>query len=601
MQILRHGPGNAEPNASWELLGETPIEDAELPSAYFRFKLEKQGYETVLDVRHTADFDSEKGGMIGSERSWQLLPEGMRPPGMIEVQGNKDIPTFLVDRHEVTNREFKEFVVSGGYQNPDYWQYEFVFEGRVLDLEAALVRLVDQTGRPGPSTWDAGDYPDGMDDYPVTGVSWYEATAYAEFAGKNLPTIDHWYRACGTHVGVAHFVFSGLLIPMSNFDADGPMPVGSSRAMSPLGAVDMAGNIREWCFNSAPSGRCIRGGAWDDATYMFWNISQADPFDRSERIGFRCVMYTDETELPANLFDPYVPTEKRDLLTETPVGDDVFEAYLAQYAFDPTPLEASVDVRHEDNDDWFRESVSYAAAYDGDRIVGQLFLPKNVDPPYQAVLYFPGAGAVSARSTEFIEERGEFQSNIASLLKTGRAVLYPAYRGTHERSTGIPPGLPGSQDATLEFSNFQIKIVKDVMRSVDYLQSRPDIQADKIAYYGRSWGGGIANLALAVEDRFQAAVLNIGGMSVRSAPRPEVDYVNFAPRVTVPVLMLNGRYDLAMLYESEVKPMYQLLGTPEEHKRLIVYETDHWIDHREVTKETLAWLDAYLGPVTATW
>jgi pimeloyl-ACP methyl ester carboxylesterase len=76
-----------------------------------------------------------------------------------------------------------------------------------------------------------------------------------------------------------------------------------------------------------------------------------------------------------------------------------------------------------------------------------------------------------------------------------------------------------------------------------------------------------------------------------------VDYLNYTPRVSVPVLMLNGRYDLAMLFEAEVRPMYQLLGTPEDHKRLIVYDTDHFIDHREVVKETLAWLDRYLGPV----
>ena len=88
----------------------------------------------------------------------------------------------------------------------------------------------------------------------------------------------------------------------------------------------------------------------------------------------------------------------------------------------------------------------------------------------------------------------------------------------------------------------------------------------------------VANIALAVADRLKAAVLNVGGLSVHGTPRPEVDYVNFTPSVTIPVLMLNGRFDLALLYESEVQPMFELLGTPEEDKHLIVYETDHWID-----------------------
>jgi hypothetical protein len=43
--------------------------------------------------------------------------------------------------------------------------------------------------------------------------------------------------------------------------------------------------------------------------------------------------------------------------------------------------------------------------------------------------------------------------------------------------------------------------------------------------------------------------------------------------------------------------MYELLGTPDEHKELKVYETDHFIPRNEVIKETLAWLERYLGPV----
>jgi dienelactone hydrolase len=588
-----------DPDAPWEHLGTTPVDGAELPSAYFRWKIEKSGYEQVLDARHASDFDFEKGVMKRGDRSWALAPAGSRPKGMVVVPGNDEVPEFLVDRHEVTNREFKEFVSSGGYQTTDYWQHEFVLEGRVIDRDEALAMFVDQTGRPGPATWDAGDFPDGLDDYPVTGVSWYEAAAYAEFAGKSLPTIDHWYRARGTHVGVAQWVFTGLLMPMSNFGGDGPMAAGSSHAMTPLGAEDMAGNVREWCFNSSPAGRCLRGGAWNDASYMFENVTQADPFDRTVKNGFRCVKLTGETAVPEDLFDPYAPAAKRDLMTETPVADEIFEAYLAQYAYDPTPLQSSTDARNDRSDDWIRESVSYAAAYGDERVTAQLFLPKNMNPPYQAVVYFPGSGAFDAKSTELVEQRGEFQSNVAFLLKTGRAVLYPAYRGTHERKMGIEPSIHWSMAPTIEHSNFQINLIKDVMRSVDYLQSRPDIQGDKIAFFGFSWGGIIANLALAVEDRFEAAVLNVGGMNVRDTPRPEVDYINFAPRITVPVLMLNGRFDLALLYEAEVKPMHHFLGTPDEHKRLIVYETDHWIDNREVARETLAWFDRYLGPVSS--
>ena len=61
--------------------------------------------------------------------------------------------------------------------------------------------------------------------------------------------------------------------------------------------------------------------------------------------------------------------------------------------------------------------------------------------------------------------------------------------------------------------------------------------------------------------------------------------------------MLNGKYDTLLPYETHQKPMFDLLGTPAEHKRLILYETDHLPPRNELIKETLAWLDRYLGPV----
>ena len=586
----------SRPDAPWESLGTTPIESAVLPATHLRWKVEKPGYEPVLDVSHTHGWNSDAGGVGPLDKLWRLDEIGQRPQDMLRIPGNREMPPFLADRYEVTNLQFKQFVDAGGYQNPEYWGHEFVGADGPLDHQTALALLVDQTGRPGPSTWEAGDYPDGQDDFPVTGVSWYEAAAFAEFVGKSLPTIHHWGRASGIFVGLAQWSFTGLLYPMSNFGGQGPMAVGASGAMTPLGAMDMAGNVREWCFNTAPDGRCLRGGAWNDPTYMFSNITQADSFDRSPKNGVRLVTYGDH-DIPDELYSGYALAESRKLLDETPVSDEVFAAYRVLFDYDSIPLDARVEERHDDNDDWVREKVSYTAAYGGERITAQLFLPTNVSPPYQAILYFPGSGAIPAGPTDRVEQRREFRSNIAFLLKTGRAVLYPAYRGTHERRHDIPSGVHWNLDPTHEFTTFQVNIAKDARRSLDFLQSRPDIDPDLIAYSGFSWGGTMANLVLAVDERFKAAVLNVGALAARNTPRPEVDYLNYTPRVTVPVLMLNGRFDLAQLFETEVKPMYELLGTPDVHKQLIVYETDHFIDHREVVKETLAWFDRYLGPV----
>lgn len=77
-----------------------------------------------------------------------------------------------------------------------------------------------------------------------------------------------------------------------------------------------------------------------------------------------------------------------------------------------------------------------------------------------------------------------------------------------------------------------------------------------------------------------------------------MDELNFAPRVKIPVLMLNGRFDFFYPVETSEEPMFRLLGTAKGHKRRVVYETGHNIPRNELIKETLDWLDRYLGPVT---
>jgi dipeptidyl aminopeptidase/acylaminoacyl peptidase len=123
-----------------------------------------------------------------------------------------------------------------------------------------------------------------------------------------------------------------------------------------------------------------------------------------------------------------------------------------------------------------------------------------------------------------------------------------------------------------------------------------DIDQDKIGYYGHSWGGRIGGIIPAVEDRLKLSILIIGGNGAARA-YPEADVINYLPRIKIPVLMLNGRYDPQFPFETSVKPFFNLIGTPEKDKRLCVYETDHNVPKSELIKETLNWLDKYFGPV----
>jgi serine/threonine protein kinase/dienelactone hydrolase len=585
----------ADRNGAWRVLGRTPLKEIRVPWATYRWRFEREGYETVESGQNTYSYSEEEK----IQRTLDKADE--RPPGMVRVMGYDfesvgHVGDFYIDRLEVSNRQYKEFVDAGGYRNPRYWKHPFIKNGKVVSWEEAMAEFQDGTGRPGPSTWQASDYPDGRSEYPVTGVSWYEANAYAEFRGRSVPTVWHWKLATGEPLG---FNGSGFLTSMyeaSNFGGTGPAPVGSHQGMGGFGALDMAGNIREWNWNETEEGRCVAGGAWDDATYMYLDESQRPPWDRSPGNGFRCALYIDPEKIPQKTFEKHAFRPIRDYRKEEPVADSIFDVYRTQFAYDATELNAIVEERDDSAEDWVREKVTFDTAYPGERVIAQLFLPKNATPPFQTVIYYPGSNAVYTDKPLGAELR-EFKWNLAYLVKNGRAVMYPVYKGTYERAADqiLEIHLPGEkyQHAHREYL---IKWVKDFSRSVDYLTTRPDIDSEKLAYYGFSWGGLVGPVIMAVEERIAASILNLGGFASYSE-LPEVHGLNYAPRVRIPTLMLNGRYDQTFPLETDVMVLHDLLGTTEADKRLIVYDSDHFIPTKEKVKETLAWLDRYLGMV----
>jgi dienelactone hydrolase len=588
------------PQSEWEYLGVSPIENIQLPVGFFRWRMEKEGYETVFAGVPTFDLDlTARRYIIPNDIVRVLDKKGTIPPGMVRVKGQGEVGDFFIDKYEVTNRQFKEFVDRGGYEKGEYWKYKFIKDGREIAWEDAVRQFIDTTGKPGPAMWQDGDLPVGQEDHPVSGVSWYEAAAYADFVGKNLPTAEHWGIAASGMSNVLQWMgFNTLLGPMSNFDGQGPAPVGSYPGMNAHGAYDLAGNVREWCWNETPQGRVIRGGAWNDATYMYGSWSQTPPLDRSPKNGFRCVLYLAPNMIPPSAFAPTEHRQARDFYQETPVPEAIFQVYKEQFDYDKTDLNARLEWKDEKSEDWIQEKISFDAAYDNERITAYLFLPKGGTPPYQTVIYVPSSASVAQRSSEDLDTYLEFCFFLAPLVETGRAVFYPVYKGTFERGSNelfaIHGG--GGDHHAHQYTDFLVKVVKDFRRCIDYLQQeRPDIDGQRLAYCGFSWGANYGAIIPAVEDRLGASVLAVAGMPGNR--RPQVDGFNSVSRVTVPTLMLNGKYDLNVRYETRVKPMFDLLGTPADKKELKLYETDHFIPREDLIKETQAWLDLYLGPV----
>lgn len=575
--------------SEWEELGTTPVTVRRFPLGQSRVRFELEGYAT-----------RELAGNAGElhDAAVVLRPEGTYPDGMIPVTGAagndsyglfvpglEQLPTlelgeFLMAEAEVTNREFATFVNSGGYRDSTCWEHPFVEDGVTLSFEDAVARFTDATGRPGPATWDAGTFREGEGEFPVGGVSWYEAAAYSCFKGVSLPTVYHWYSAANP--GSSHFV-----VPLSNYGG-GPARVKQYQGVSRDGIYDLAGNVREWAANATGESHLILGGGWADLQYSFNDAITAPSFDRSPLNGIRVAQYVDTTNVAAAAG----PLELafRDYLTEQPVSDEVFGVFRQAYAYDDTPLNPHT-VGVDTTDAWVVEHVEVDAAYGGERFTIHLFLPPGTENPLQTIIYFPGSGDIYRRSFSEMQHGG-----FDYLLRSGRAVAYPTYRGTFERGTGLRSDI---QDESNNWRDHVVSWSQDLRRTVDYLATRDDVDMDRLGYLGISWGGAVAPVMLATEDRIKAAVIIVGGLLMQQT-QPMADPFHFLPRVWQPTVMINARYDSFYPLETSGRPFFDNLGSVADQNRFVVIDANHGVlayARNQVVGEALGWLDEHLGPV----
>ena len=173
-----------------------------------------------------------------------LIPAGNFPMGTNSELANTDrkplhnihLDAFYIDKHEVTNAQYEEFILAGGYQNRKLWTaagWNFIQENQI--------KTPLKYGKNSVST---------EPDHPVIGVSWYEASAYATWLGKRLPTEAEWEKAARGTEGNLYpwgdeMDFSKLsYFPhVTKVQAVGSFPEGAS----PYGVMDMAGSVWEWC------------------------------------------------------------------------------------------------------------------------------------------------------------------------------------------------------------------------------------------------------------------------------------------------------------------------------------------------------------------
>ena len=557
----------------WVFVGRTPVEDARVAQGMGRLRLELEGYRPLI----VATF---YGRLIRLDPIDTLPQEMVRVTGADFVVGliglqhhSIELPDFFIDRLEVTNREYHQFVDAGGYEDPRYWEHRFIKEGRELSFDEAMALFKDRTGRHGPSNWEAGVYPEETAELPVGGISWYEAAAFARFKGKQLPTVFHWF--------LASLAPTQHLLPHSNFNNTGAVPVGTSGGISGSGTVDMAGNVREWVWNEGANGRYLLGGGWSDPEYLFVEGNVQTPWDRNELNGVRLMHLLDDSNLESARRS--IDLQFRDYSAERPVADDIFEIYRRAYDYDPTPLNAEIVAREEDKY-WTREYIELDAAYGGERFAAYLYVPHDAEPPYTPIVYFPGSNAI------YRDKIGDFYWPF--LMRTGHAVLIPVYKGTYGRSSGLESDLP---DESSMYREHVIAWSKDIGRSIDYLETRDDMDMDNLVYFGASWGAALAPVMIAMEQRFKVGVLVAGGL-MHAKTQPEVDPFNFLPRVEIPTLLITMPTDYFYPYEHSQKPLYENLGSEVKKHFIVDGGRGHAPPMPIVVRETLDWFDEHLQP-----
>jgi serine/threonine protein kinase/predicted esterase len=618
VHLERFAPGRADAPSKGVFVGETPIRDLRVARGDYRVVIEKTGYATAERIASSALNRVERSFGVSPDVTLDVrltktdeLPDDMVavPGGPYQLVGagaptkaHVTLDDYFIDRCAVSNEQFQAFIQAGGYADRAFWNDPLVIDGRELPWEEAVAQFTDRTGLPGPRTWVNQDVPRGKETHPVTDITWYEAAAYAAFVGKRLPTVFEWEKAARDG---AYTHFQGAVMPWgwvsaaetshhrANFSSSGTEPVDRYPfGISPYGAYNMAGNVKEWCSNETKrstdgepvtGGRVYTGGSWDDPMYLFAQYGSFTGSLASPALGFRCARSAPGSTGAQGAM--CIDLDARTPVYE-PVYETTFQSFLGHYQYDRLPLQAEVLERTE-TADWTREKVQLDVAGE-EPILAYLYLPKRAARPYQGLTFVPGVNVFFEQS---VPEQMEWL--LSPHIKAGRAVFSVVMKGMIEREWDPSRVFP--RPDSIRFRELMVQHATELRRGLDYLETREEIDMDRLAYVGFSWGAASRLVFAAIEDRFRSVVLVGGGIDNQYQPtRPETDNVNFAPRITSPVLMITGTYDEECSYYREALPLWSLLREP---KKLVLVEGGHLPAPEARVPVINEWLNETLGRV----
>lgn len=548
----------------WNYVGITPIDSLRVPAISidvhdFNLKLINGNTEFISEGEEYGYFDfslinKTPEGFLYKKKKENIF---MNFPGVF-LGSDNSIPPFAVSKTEVSNQQFKEFIEDDGYVKSEFWDFPININGKEYSFENSMKLFTDKFGKPGPVNWIYGDFPEGEENLPVKGVSWFEARAYAKYRGLNLPNIFQWLDAAQ----LSGFTAKLPDIKGSNYNSNKPREVEFKVNNKIL--PNIAGNVREWVNNSHGNDRrAILGGSYKNNEYTFNSFYSLSPFDRSIQNGLRLVKNFSNENTSNDEF--VVQHIKRNFNNEKNVSDEVFEVYKSQFDYPNTELKVKL-VKVESSDKKYQiEKFEIPAPYKSEeKLYGYIITSKKFKSMSKPIIEFPGAGAI-------FNDKLNINNSVKSkkhLLDEGYSIILPVYYNTWDREKTIEHWWP---DESEEYKNTIVKIGKDFKRVIDYLETRDNLDVKSLSYMGYSWGSVTSNILLAIENRVASAAIFVGGLMLQKSRR-EIESHLYLRRIEIPILHIVGKLDGIFEFEDSFIPWNELIGTNEKDKTIIILE-----------------------------
>ena len=591
-----------------QFIGETSINELRIARGNYILQIEKDGF-APMERTISGTIPRIGGSFIETpplKIEVKLLEKDKIPPRMVFVPTGEyalvnwsrstetkvKLDDYFIDKYEVSNAEFKEFITAGGYGKKEFWKVPIIKDAKVIPLDEVLPLFKDKTGLSAPRSWTNQNFAEGKGDFPVTDITWYEAAAYAEFRGKSLPTVFQWEKAARDRTFDPRynampwgFIRQGETTDnRANFRGMGTVTVTNNAfGMSPFGAFNMAGNVSEWNINQNPEGFITSGGAWNDLAYSFGDYGVYPGLYAENRIGFRCVLNTNESpgDQGAQMLPPAETPEYK------PSSDAELKVWLTHYEYDKKPLNAKI-IETTETDAWQREKITFTGE-GGEQAIAYLYLPKNYPRPLQVIHYVPPGDVV--RGLRSLPDSVEMFA--APFVKSGRAVFAVVLKGYIERPFSQNYVLP--DNSTVEFRKQMVNWITDLRRGIDYIETRDDLIKDKLAFLGISNGANVGLVLTAIETRYKTLVFESAGLEKDFRTRiAETSPIKFASQIKTQKLVINGRYDETFPYNTDAKPLFKLLREP---KKIVLYDGGHIPTVEFFVPTVNNWLDETLGNV----